>query len=124
MPKNSPIPVPDSGEALQWLMDNPGAVKAAVQYLNLLLGLQVRPTRAGLSVFNQQTSLLISGEVIQLPLPIFWAAGVPAAVAAYSDTAGGGYSQSDTQALMDQVTALTSALNMILAGERSIQNIG
>ena len=124
MPKNSPIPVPNSGAALQWLMENPEAVKTAVQYLNLLLGLQVRPTKAGLATFNQQTSLLISGEVIQLPLPIFWAAGVPTAVATYSDTAGVGYSQSDTQALMDQVTALTTALNLILAGERSVQNIG
>jgi hypothetical protein len=121
MPKNAPVPVPAEGAALQWVIDNPAAARDAVRYLNLLLGLQVRVTKSGLSALNQQQSLLVSGEVIQLPLPLFWPAGVPANASTYSDTAGAAYSQTKMQSLMDQVTSLTTKLNLVLDGERAVQ---
>jgi len=107
MPKNAPIPVPDAGAALQWLMANPQAAQAAVQSLNLLLALQVRFTKAGTSVMNQQKSLLVSDEVIQMPLPILWPAGVPAAV--------------DTGTVT--LAQLAAVVNQITAGERAWQTL-
>ena len=122
MAKNSPIPVPDDG-ALAWAIANPNAAADAVRSLNLLLGLQVRLTRAGLSSLNQQESLLKSPEVIQLALPLFWAAGVPSNVASLtSTTASAGYTQAEMQAVMDSVVSLIAAVNAILTGERGVQS--
>lgn len=121
MAKDSPIPLPKPGDALGWVLENPEAAAQAVQLLNLLLALQVRVTRGGVSVLNQQASLLVSNEVIQLPLPILWPAGVPSDASTYSDTAGVLYSQTKMQSAMDQIASLTTKLNLILAGERGVQ---
>jgi hypothetical protein len=58
---------------------------------------------------------------VLISIPINWANGVPAAATTYSATAGAGYNQAQIQALMNQVTLLTTTLNLVLAGERTIQ---
>lgn len=104
MAKDQPIPPPD-GSLLVWAMNNPEAVKNAVQYLNLLLALQVKLVRGGVSTMNQQSTMILSGENILLPIPLLWGNGVPPALA------GG--------AVLADVIA---TVNLILSGERSIQS--
>lgn len=122
MSASQPIPVPDPAQLLQWALQNPTAPKDAVESVNKLLGLQVKLIPAGTFSFNQQTSLLISAQNAILNLPVLYQTGVPAAVATYSDTAGVAYSQTKMQTLMTQVENLTNTVNLLLAGERSIQN--
>ncbi len=114
MPSNLPLQIP-SGPLI------PKDAIAFMEAVNLLLGLQIKIIKSGSFTLNQQQSLMISAQTIIMNLPILWNAGVPSNVATYSGSAGVGYNQAIMQALMDQVSALTTAINLVLAGERGWQ---
>jgi hypothetical protein len=105
---DTPIPVPDSGAALAWAMDNPDALRAAVRLLNKLSHLQLQVLVGGESTIEvtEENALL----TICLPIKSSTPIATPAAPAAYSATASATYSQSQIQALMDAVTAQATAL--------------
>lgn len=103
MPSTAPLSIP-TAPLLAWLSNNPDEAADLVRAVNLLLGLQVKLVRAGVVSLNQQESLMIGGESILMSLPLLWANGVP------SDVAAG--------AVLADVIA---KVNLILAGERSVQ---
>ncbi len=139
MPKNAPIPVPDSSGLIAWLMANPDAAPMLVQFVNLLLSLKVSLIKAGISTQNQQQSLLISDEQIILSLSLFWPAGVQADNATTVGSAVVGTSATQTtpwgystqaqanaivtnlNAIRADIIALNAKVNSILQGERAVQ---
>ena len=123
MANDGPLPVPQPGEGIPWLIANPQAVSDAFKALNLILALQVKLIKAGNYNLNQQQSLLISEQYISLNLPLFYPAGVPNPAPTYTGTAGAGYVQATLQALMNQVTALTTLVNLLVAGETAVQEL-
>lgn len=124
MPISGPIPQPNGQTLLVWDLANPGKADELIGTVNLLQSMQVRPLQAGIAAWNLQQSIMRSDQAYILNLPIFWANGVPADASAYAGgSAAVSYSQAEITALKTQVAALTQLANLILAGERSVQQL-
>lgn len=70
MPADRPFPVPSSTQSLlAWAMENPEAVRAALQFLNKLHALEVQLVTPGSTTSGRQ-KLVDSEQNTLLPLPI------------------------------------------------------
>lgn len=112
------IPRVETG-VIAWFQANPEAVNEVIDFVNKMRAAKVRL----ISTASAQTAgnALVEGDqnlIIVVPLAF---SAVQSNVANYSGTAGSSYSQSQTQALMTQVAALTTAFNALL---QQLRNTG
>lgn len=108
-----PLPIPEDDEGLvEWALKNPGIVRRALRQHNAIVAFETRLVSKPSDVGNA-IKLVAEEEKILLPLPLKFRRELED-VAAYSDTAGGAYSQGDTQAIMDKLSALVDSHNALL----------
>lgn len=69
------IPAPDEGKVLQWAIQNPEAVRDAVQFLNLLISLECKVV-APSSINNPKVGIVFSAKNAILPVPLKLAAPI------------------------------------------------
>ena len=114
---SEPITVPQS---LAELFADPSPVRDAFSLLNALAQIEVHivPPGNGAAIGPRQQAIKGDPPSLVLPLPLKFAQPISAADS-YAATASGTYSQAQVQALMTQVTSLTTQLNLLLAALRS-----
>lgn len=69
------ITPPDDGKVLQWVVQNPDAVRDAVQFLNLLIALECKVVVPS-SINNPKVGIVFSAKNAILPIPLKLAAPI------------------------------------------------
>ena len=63
------LPIPNAGKTLQFIVENPNAVRDALKFLNLLIALEVR--LVGASGFNDpKRGIVFAGRNAIMPIPL------------------------------------------------------
>lgn len=118
MPITPPLPAPPASADLEWVVQHSNEILAYIRAVHGLRALQIRLTRPNVS----PSELTGSDNAITLVLSLCYPSGVPARVSSYSATALGSYNVLQQQEMMDQLAALTTAVNALRDGEAAVQS--
>ena len=66
---NYNLPIPNAGKTLQWVIENPNAVRDAMRFLNLVISLEVQVTQAS-GLANPKRGIVFAGRNAVLPIPL------------------------------------------------------